>query len=146
MARLSTILVATDFSPTSQFALEYAAAQAKMAGAKLLLLHVFELPSLDAGEGMMYAGIEDGSAAEAERKLQALTVGVPDIAVERRLVKGEPSAEILRVAKDEAASQIVVGTHGRSGLLRVLMGSVAERVLRGASCPVVTIKIPEALS
>jgi nucleotide-binding universal stress UspA family protein len=58
------------------------------------------------------------------------------------LTDGEPYAEILRVAEDDGCDLIVMGTHGRTGLRRLLMGSVAEQVLRQASCPVLTVKTP----
>jgi nucleotide-binding universal stress UspA family protein len=62
--------------------------------------------------------------------------------VEHRLEEGEPAAQILRVAKETKAGLIVMGTHGRTGLERILLGSVAEKVLRKAVCPVLTVRIP----
>ena len=62
--------------------------------------------------------------------------------IDHRLTDGEPYAEILRVAEDDGCDLIVMGTHGRKGLRRLLMGSVAEQVVRQASCPVMTVKTP----
>ena len=146
MKSVSTIVVATDFSPTCQFAIDYAAGFAKMAGAKLLIAHVFELPSLDVGEGMLHSGVAGEDSATAERQLRATKPDVEDVEFERRFVRHSDAAEgLLTLARDESADLIVMGTNGRTGLMRVLMGSVAERVLREATCPVMTVKVPEAL-
>jgi nucleotide-binding universal stress UspA family protein len=79
---------------------------------------------------------------EARQKLEKLSVADAEVRMERQLAEGSPSEEILRIAQQINADLIVLGTHGRSGLARVLMGSVAEDVLRKASCPVLTVKIP----
>ncbi len=146
MTDASTILVATDFSQPSELALKFAAAQAKLARARLLILHVYPVPPIGQGEGLMHHGLRNDGFEEAERRLRALDPEVGDVEVDHRIVKGEPADEILRVAEDAAASLIVMGTHGRSGLLRALMGSVAEKVLRGSSRPVVTVRVPAALT
>jgi hypothetical protein len=74
--------------------------------------------------------------------------GVPDnkVRVEHRLEEGEPSKEILRVAAEVGCDLIVMGTHGRTGLERLVLGSVAERVLAKARCPVLTLKTPSVPS
>jgi nucleotide-binding universal stress UspA family protein len=72
-------------------------------------------------------------------RLQAPRSGVE---IDHRLTDGEPHAEILRVAEDDRCDLIVMGTHGRTGLPRLLMGSVAEQVVRRAPCPVLTVKAP----
>ncbi len=66
----------------------------------------------------------------------------PGVSVERHLLKGDPADEILRLARLSQCDLIVMGTHGLTGLDRLLMGSVAERVLRKAPCPVLTVKVP----
>jgi nucleotide-binding universal stress UspA family protein len=76
--------------------------------------------------------------------LRSIKPGSKGVHFEHRLVRGEPAKEILRLAKDENAGLIVMGTHGRTGMLRALMGSVAEQVVRNATCPVLTLKIPKA--
>ena len=66
------------------------------------------------------------------------------VVFEHRILRGEPAKEILRLAKDERADSIFMGTHGRTGLMRALMGSVAEQVVRKATCPVVTMRVPDS--
>lgn len=142
----STILVATDFSDGSKHALEYATASAKMTGATLLIVHVHVIPSMADGEGMLYGGLEFEDDAALMRTLKAVKPEIDGIAYEHRLLKGDPAKEILHLANEENASLIVMGTHGRTGLMRLLMGSVAEEVVRKANCPVLTIKIPSEAS
>lgn len=144
MTNTPTFLVATDFSRSSQAAINHAAAHAMLAGAKLLIVHVLPIPSLDAGEGLLHRGAEPADFAAAERELQAIR---PEgVEVERHLAKGDPAEQILELAQARGVGLIVIGTNGRSGLLRALLGSVAESVLKAASCPVLTLRIPEALS
>jgi nucleotide-binding universal stress UspA family protein len=81
---------------------------------------------------------------ELRLQLQALKVEDGDIQVERRLEEGYPGAIIPRIAGETKADLIVMGTHGRTGLSRLLMGSVAEQVVRKAPCPVLTVKVPLA--
>jgi nucleotide-binding universal stress UspA family protein len=78
---------------------------------------------------------------EAQVKLDRMEPG-PSVLVERRLEEGDPIGEILRAAAEVPCDLIVMGTHGRTGLARLLMGSVAEEVVRKAPCPVVTVKTP----
>ena len=142
----STILVATDFSETSRSAVDYAATQARMTGARMLIVHALPVPSPEQGEGMLYSGVGREDLQAAEQQLKAIEPDAPEIRVEHRLVSGKPADAILKLASDEDVELIVVGTHGRTGLMRVLMGSVAEQVVRHATCPVVIIKVPEALT
>lgn len=92
----------------------------------------------------MHGGFDVETPQTAERRLRAIKPGSKGVQFEHRLVRGEPAREILRLAKDENADLIVMGTHGRTGMLRALMGSVAEQVVRNAACPVLTLKIPKA--
>jgi nucleotide-binding universal stress UspA family protein len=142
----STILVATDFSDTSRFAVDYATTQAKMSGAKVLIVHALSGPSPEQGEGMLHSSVDPEDRETAERQLEAIVSGMEGVHSEHRLVSGEPAKEIIRLAKDEGVELIVMGTHGRTGLIRALMGSVAEQVVRNATCPVVTVKVPKALA
>jgi len=80
---------------------------------------------------------------EAEAELEQLQLP-DDIRAERRFARGDPAEQILRVANEIHADLIVMGTHGRTGLERLLMGSVAEQVLRQAPCPVLTVRNPSA--
>lgn len=134
------ILFATDFSHAGDAAMELAASIARDRGAKLLILHVEEPPRNYGGE--MYYGALEPDLEEIEQMLQAIKPTVPDVLLEYRLVQGDPAETICQVAKDERAEMIVLGTHGRTGLLRMLMGSVAEAVVRHAPCPVLTLRQP----
>lgn len=135
------ILVATDFSEGSDDALDAAIAQAKRLGARLELLHVIEIAEqfpfgsspLDLDFEALYAGVGRELACRAER---AIAAGVP---CETRIAEGGAAIEIAERATEMGAALIVVGTHGRTGLARALLGSVAERVVRRAPCPVLTV-------
>lgn len=140
----SKVLVATDFSADSELALEQARAHARLTNAAVLLVHVLHRPSQDEGEGMLHEGAyADPSAALTER-LKETAEGVRDVACEYALLRGDPAEAILRIADKEGVAMIVMGTHGRSGVFRVLMGSVAEEVIRKAACPVMIVKRPRA--
>ena len=132
---MKSILFATDFSDASQFALPYAVAHATFANAKLLLVYVKEDPAI-AGEGALYTYDDDPKG-----DLEALDLDGFDGPVERHVVIGRPADEIVRFARDKDVDLIVVGTHGRTGIRRVLMGSVAEHVVREAPCPVLSIRM-----
>lgn len=136
-----TILFATDFSDWSQLALQYAASQARALGARLLIVHVDEV-STATGEGMLHSGIPGEDPEELERRLRTIDPEGFDGPCEYLLLEGDPAAEIVRTAEEENAEMIVLGTHGRTGLARLLMGSVAEQVVRRASCPVLVVKDP----
>ncbi len=136
---VSKVLFATDFSAVSDQALNYAAALAKENGAKLLIVHVAEMPTVY-GAGEMYYGIPEPDTDELLRMLHNVVPTEPEVSHEYRLLKGEPAREITRVAKEEGVDLIVMSTHGRTGVGRVLMGSVAEAVVRRARCPVLTLK------
>jgi nucleotide-binding universal stress UspA family protein len=132
---LRVILHATDFSDCSEASLHVARLLARDAGARLVLHHVTPLDV--ALEGSRKGG-GDPVAERAHLEVIRRQMEGPDLKcpVEARLGRGEPAAEILRAADEVGADLIVMGTHGRGGLGRVLMGSVAESVLREAPCPV----------
>jgi nucleotide-binding universal stress UspA family protein len=141
MLPIHTILHPTDFSEYSAHAFRLASALARDYGARLIALHVLVPPAVVYGEGMVVPDAEqqrDEVRAQLE-KLQALG---GQVRVVPRLVEGAPVAEILRVAQETGADLILMGTHGRTGLRRLLMGSVAEQVVRQAACPVLTVKMP----
>lgn len=94
---------------------------------------------------MLYDGLPHEGADVAEQKLRAIKPDA-EIQFEHRLLRGDPAAKILQLAESEKVDLIVVGTHGRTGLMRVLMGSVAEEIVRKASCAVVAVKVPAALT
>jgi universal stress protein A len=136
MLPIKTILVATDFSPMSEHAVRFAGALARDYGARLVAVHVIHTPVAVYAETAVFVDEPDRSAAR--ESLQSLRV--PAVEVEYRLMEGEPISTIVQVARETGADLLVMGTHGRGGLLRVLLGSVAEGVLREAPCPVMTIK------
>ena len=135
-----TILHPTDFSEQAQYALRLANFLARHHSARLILLHVAP-PTHPAG--MVPPGRNPKSYFVALRKklrqLLSLDSGVES---KVRTAEGEPGPEILRVAQEIGCDLIVMGTHGRTGLKHLLIGSVAEEVLRKASCPVLTVKTP----
>ena len=133
------ILVPTDFSSLGQTALETATALAKERGAKLLIAHVEE-PPLAYGGGELYYGIEEPDRNELKRMLTEVVPTDPAVAYEHRLMMGSPAGAIVHLAEQEDVDMIVMPTHGRTGVLRLLMGSVAEEVVRKAKCPVLTVK------
>jgi nucleotide-binding universal stress UspA family protein len=141
MLPIHTILHPTDFSDRSGFAFRLACALARDYGARLILLHVAPLPVLIYGEGVVPPPPDD-YPQRLEEELHRLEVPDPSIHVEYRLKEGDPVTEILGVADASSADLIVMGTHGRTGLSRMLMGSVAEKVLRRANCPVLTVRAP----
>jgi nucleotide-binding universal stress UspA family protein len=147
MADMQTILVPTDFSSCSEAALTLATSLAKQLGGTVRLLHVFQLP--------FYVGWEDGPAAmaatseflgelkeRAKEKLDAAVAECKAAGVEATAeqVEGAPHARVVDLSKD--VDLIVMGTHGRTGLPRLVLGSVAERVVRMAECPVITVPDP----
>jgi nucleotide-binding universal stress UspA family protein len=143
------ILCASDFSPASEPAWLMAQRLGRLFRCEVLLLHA--LPPVTIGmEGsfppQLYQELVTGAQREAEASLAAMvasTTGAP-FKVRSRVVEGSPAARIVGVAAEEAADLVVVGTHGRTGLDRVLLGSVADRVLRTATCPVLTVRAQPA--
>src|SRR5262245_61755947 len=122
--KAKTILFPTDFSHSGDSALEYAASLfSNEQGGKLIVVHVQESPLAYTGE--MYYGIAEPPAEELERMLANIRPKDAAIPVEHRLLIGDPADEIVRLAKDEAVDLIVLGSHGRQGFVRLLMGSVA---------------------
>jgi nucleotide-binding universal stress UspA family protein len=140
---IQTVLHPTDFSERSQYGFQLACSLARDYGARLIVLHVAEPPMAIAGEGVLMLPPTVDLEPLRER-LQQLRPGDPKIPVEHRLVQGDAATEILQAAEATKCDLIVMGTHGRTGLGRLLMGSVAEQVVRRASCPVLTAKTPQA--
>ena len=141
MAPIHTILVPTDFSERSQYALGLAGALTRDYGARLVLVHVVVPQPIVYGEGVIPVEPEEYHA-ELRQRLDAITISGGDVRAERRLEEGDAAAEILRVAREIDANLIVMGTHGRTGLRRLIMGSVAEQVMRRAPCAVLKVKEP----
>jgi nucleotide-binding universal stress UspA family protein len=144
MLPVRTILHPTDFSERSRYAFALASGLARDHGARLVVLHVAPAPVVVYGEGVLPVDT-DALVLEARHKIKTIQAPDPTVRLEYRVLAGpEPVSEILRVAKEESCDLIVMGTHGRTGLRRVLMGSVAELVVRKAPCPVLTVKMPFA--
>jgi nucleotide-binding universal stress UspA family protein len=133
------ILFPTDFSTTGRPALEMAASLARDRKARLLIVHVEE-PPVAYGGGEFYYGSLEPDHAELERMLKDVVPTDSAVPVEHRMIVGSPAASIVYLAEKEGVDLIVMPTHGRTGLSRLLMGSVAEEVVRKAKCPVLTIK------
>ncbi len=144
MKRFQRILVAVDFSEHSNKALEMAIDLAKEFGAKLDLVHAFDIPVpfVTPYEVAIPDSYMQEARDAAKRKLAALAEKISAEGIEARSHLSEvPAATaIARVAEEVEADLLVMGTRGNSGLKHVLLGSVAERTLRHASCPVLTVK------
>jgi universal stress protein A len=135
----TTILFPTDFSTASDAALAHAETLAKQAGARLLIVHVEE-PPLAYGGGELYYGLPEPNSERIQRMLEDVKPVDPAVPYEHRLTMGDPAAEVVRIAEEEKPEMIVMGTHGRTGLTRLLMGSVAEAIVRRSPCPVLTYR------
>ncbi len=142
--QIRTILVPTDFSEDADAALEIARDLAKRFGAKIHLLHAYTLlpfaPSpWNAGLGAQFA-VEIRSGAEKALMEVHQKLLADGLRVESEVEEGAPASLIVEVARRLSADLIVMGTSGRTGLAHVLLGSVAERTLRLAPCPVLTVR------
>lgn len=147
MAReLRTILVPTDFSQHAEGALDFALDLARRFGAELQLLHVYDYPTYLLPEGGLMPGADllGDIQGETERRFKQLEIRLAGSLVPMRTVsrQGVPLVEILRYAREIQADLIVMGTHGRTGIKHFLIGSVAEKVVRKAPCPVLTVRPP----
>src|SRR5438045_3155548 len=141
MLAIKTILHPTDFTAQSDYAFQVASSLASDYQAQLVILHVVHSPTVF-GDGFA-AGTADWNDGLKEELLE---LEVPDehVNVVRQLEEGQPAAEILHLARLSHADLIVMGTHGRQGLNRLFMGSVAENVMREARCPVLIVRSPVA--
>ena len=144
---IKRILVPTDFSVYSDTAIHYAAGLAGHFGATLELIHVVEDPFLSgAWSAEAFIGGADNLLEEVTESAKirlaavAAALAATGIAAEITVVSGPPSAGIVERARDGHCDLIIMGTHGRTGLSHVVLGSVAERVQRTAPCAVLTVK------
>jgi nucleotide-binding universal stress UspA family protein len=146
---VTRVLVPVDFSPSAREALDYASFLAERLGAELLLLHVWEPPGYVGPDtlGLLPLATEppawERTRAEVEREVERLVAAsaARQGRVSIRVEAGQAADVILRVAKEAGADLVVMGTHGRTGLSRLLVGSVAEAVLRRSTCPVLTLRV-----
>jgi universal stress protein A len=104
-----------------------------------LIVHVEE-PPMAYGGGELYYGALEPTRNELSKMLEAVRPADPNVPCEHHLITGEPASELVRLAKAQHVDMIVMGTHGRTGILRLLMGSVAEAVVRRSDCPVLTYR------
>ncbi len=139
--KASKILVPTDFSHTGDAAMKLATSLARDTGAMLLIVHAEEPPTAYGG-GELYYGLPEPASDDLRKMLHRVEPTDSSVPFEHRLITGDPAHAIVRLAKEEGVDMIVMGTHGRSGLSRMLMGSVAEAIVRRAECPVLTYKQP----
>lgn len=144
-----SILVPTDFSECARHAVPVAASLARLLGAGVVCLHVVEPVAqpvgwTPVGEPMPVAELGEQLEESAARDLPAFSKSeeFAGLNVEDVIVRGEPAAEIVRVAEERGAGLIVISSRGRSGLGRILFGSTAESVVRHARCPVLVVKPP----
>lgn len=149
MILLRRILVPVDFSKFSDNALRYAAAFGEKFGAELHLFHVVQdlalfMPDAVAVVPPVLPPVEEFmAAAQAAFERTVDELKLPPLNIHKIVREGTPFYEIVRYAKEADVDLIVMGTHGRSGLVHVLLGSVTERVIRKAPCPVLTVRHPE---
>ncbi|MEZ4363131.1 MAG: universal stress protein [Kofleriaceae bacterium] len=148
MTLISRILVPTDFSDCAARALEYALSLATKVGASVVLVHVFTPPIVYMPEGIwaMPAGERNlhDKLEEALQKLAAQCRETSSRPVEAVIAEGEAAKQIVSTAEAQRCDLIVMGTHGRSGLSHILIGSVAETVVQHSRCPVLTLRLPKA--
>ena len=144
--QIKTILFPTDFSNGARAAMDHAISLAKDYQAKLILLYVIQdisiaewyIPStISAGE--LIEDMQKSAWQEMDKWIDEVSKQVKD--VEKMVVRGVPFVEIIQTAKERNADLIVIGTHGRTGIDHMLFGSTAEKVVRKAACPVLTVRI-----
>lgn len=143
---MQTIIIPTDYSEQSQVALDYAVDLARTFGARLIVLHT--VPTLgpeavSVGEAMTHKQPEAYRRQLWEDLHRRAKSTDPHVRVDYVLSEDEPSKAILELASQQHCDLIVLGSHGRHGLHRLLEGSVAERVVRWATCPVLVLKAPQ---
>lgn len=149
MIDLKRILVPTDFSKFSQQALTYAVALAEKFGSEICLLHVVQdlavfIPDMVTVAPPIAPSLEQMTTAVQAAFDRVVRDNALDRFTHRRDVReGSPFLEIVRFAKENDVDLIVMGTHGHSGLIHVLLGSVTEKVVRKSPCPVLTVRHPE---
>ena len=149
---ITNILVPVDFSPHAEHAFTYATTLAERFGAKLALLYVVDDSFVTGGwSSEIYVSnvpeLIENLIADADRRLATLKASAAALGLtaETAVIRGRPAHAIVEHAKNGGFNLIVMGTHGRTGVSHVVMGSVAERVLRKAPCPVLTVRATEAL-
>lgn len=147
MPQFERILCPIDFSETSEHALRYAIDLASRLGADVRLVHAYQLPTYALPDGALLARPDfvEELTTELQKQLDQLIRRYSDhgVALEGTIVEGLAFQEINRIAEEEKADMIIMGTHGRTGIEHLLLGSVAERVVRTAKIPVLTVRHQE---
>jgi nucleotide-binding universal stress UspA family protein len=135
------VLCAVDFSPSTKMTIEMARQIAESNHGTLILLHVVPMPMEAMGQPLMVEPIS-GAEKDARRRLNRIASESLSHSYEILVVTGEAAPSILEAAREQAADLIVMATHGRAGIGHFFLGSVAERVVREASIPVMTVRAP----
>ncbi len=138
---LKKVLFPTDFSPFSEKTLPFARAMCREFGAKLILLHVNDFPLVvpEYLPELSTSPVQDMEEYSKEA-LENLKNSITDVPVETRLATGHPHTEIAKLVDAENIDLAVISTHGRTGVAHALLGSVAEKIVRKAHCPVMTVR------
>jgi nucleotide-binding universal stress UspA family protein len=144
--RIKTILFPTDFSQGARAAMDHAASLARDYKAKLILLYVIQditiaewyIPSSLSVTDLV-EDMQKSAWKEMDKWAQEVSATVAE--TEKMVVRGVPFVEIIRTAKEKNVDMIVIGTHGRTGIDHMLFGSTAEKVVRKAPCPVLTVRV-----
>ena len=147
--KLNSILFPTDFSHYNDAALEYASTLAAEANAKLHIVHVHDVNDMNAalGEaGFIYDEAWKKDDTVSRERLRRVVPTVAGVKYERHYLTGVPSSAIVDFAADNHIDLIVMASHGRSGISRLLMGSMAEGVMRKSLCPVLVVKQPGVMN
>src|SRR5262249_46619147 len=143
MESIATILHPTDFSDPAHASFQLACALASDMKARVIAFHVVPPVAAYVDDLIDYtAPHHELKAWEKLRRLQQTAEEGYGLDIELDVSEGEPAAEILKIARDRHCDLIVMGTHGRTGLRHLLMGSIAEKVIRKAGCPVLTVRSP----
>jgi universal stress protein A len=146
LGRIRNILVPVDFSPNSRKAVDYATAFAKQFGATLTYLHVVQVNYAYGEFGAIdFTALEREMRSGAEKELAGLLATATGAGLEARSLvrEGSPPKVIADVARELGSDLLVISTHGYTGLRHVLMGSIAEHVVRYAPCPVLVVRLQE---
>jgi universal stress protein A len=145
--RIRRILYATDYSKASARALDEAVNLAKQNDAELVVVHVIEpvapyVTGEDYGSAELYMKLEETAKKDAQASMQKLMRKLQNSKVKAKslLLKGSTYDQIVRTARSRKVDMIVIGTHGRTGLSKLFMGSVASKVVSTAQCPVLTVR------
>ncbi len=147
MIHAKKILIPTDLSEEARHVLPYAVEFARSYGAKIILVHVVDARWVGPVASAEFPGMVedqiDSSKTAATQVMEEMRIELGDLEVETQVLIGSPHVEIVRYARSEDVDLIILATHGRTGLAHALIGSVAEKVVQMAPCPVLTLKHPE---